>query len=183
MLQRTLTWQNNLKFIKIPYRLTPDEIDELQNAFRANGNGLLSVCQTESTTNLFDSFAMFYYINGRLPYTDRYLFVPDGETLPGIIGKKLSLKQLFAKKFRTASNGLFSSPFLAALLPFFTRKETIAKRFLTKLHKNLAVEVLSSDNSENLLFDALTDLCVEISVRLETSIFANHERARLDMKK
>ena len=113
--------------------------------------------------------------------TDIFLFLMV-KLFPELLGKN-SLKQLFAKKFRTASNGLFSSPFLAALLPFFTRKETIAKRFLTKLHKNLAVEVLSSDNSENLLFDALTDLCVEISVRLETSIFANHERARLDMKK
>ena len=45
------------------------------------------------------------------------------------------------------------------------------------------MEVLSSDNSENLQFDALKDLCVEISVRQENSIFANHERARLNMKK
>ena len=45
------------------------------------------------------------------------------------------------------------------------------------------MEVLSSDNSENLQFEALTDLCVEIGVRLENSIFANYERASLDMKK
>ena len=31
---------------------------------------------------LFDSFAMFYYINGRLPYMVGYLFVPDAETPP-----------------------------------------------------------------------------------------------------
>ena len=43
----------------------------------------------------------------------------------------------------------------------------------------MTVEVLSSDNSENLQFDALTDLCIEIGVKLENSIFANHERARL----
>ena len=51
------------------------------------------------------------------------------------------------------------------------------------MYKNLTVEVLSSDNSENLQFDILTDLCVELGVRLVISSFANHERARLSMKK
>ena len=125
---------------------------------------------------------MFYYINGRLPYTDGHLYVPDGETPPGIIGEKLSLKELFAKSFRTGSHGLVSSPFLATLLLFFARKEMLAKHFLTELYKNLAVEVLS-DNYENLQFDALTDLCVEIEVKLENSNFANPERARLHRKK
>ena len=126
---------------------------------------------------------MFYYINSRFPYTDRHLFVPDGETPPGIIGEKLSLKKLFAKFFRTGSNGLVSSPFLAALLLFFAGKETLAKTFLTELYKNLTVEVLSSQNSENLQFDALTDFCAELGVKLGNSIFGNHERARFDIKK
>ena len=47
----------------------------------------------------------------------------------------------------------------------------------------MAVEVLSSENSENLQFDGLTDVCVELGVRLGNSIFANHEKGRLDMKK
>ena len=47
----------------------------------------------------------------------------------------------------------------------------------------MTVEVLSSDNSENLQFDALIDLSAELSVRLGNYIFANHERVRLDMKK
>ena len=55
----------------------------------------------------------------------------------------------------------------------------LAKKFRTDLYKNLTAEVLSSDNSDNLQFDALTDLCIEIGVKLENSIFANHERARL----
>ena len=126
---------------------------------------------------------MFYYINGRLPYTDGHLFVSDGETRPGIIGKKLSLKELFEKFFRKGSNSLVSSPFFAALLLFFVRKETLAKYFLTELYKNLTVEVLSSDRSENLQFYALTDLCAELGVRLRNFIFANHEWAKLDMKK
>lgn len=66
----------------------PDEIDEIENNFRANGNGLLSVRDSESATELFDSFAMFYYINGRLPYTDGHLFVPNREIPLGIQGEK-----------------------------------------------------------------------------------------------
>ena len=65
--------------------LPPDKIDEIENVFGANGNGLLSVCQTESATELFSSFTMFYYINGRRPYADRHLFVSDGETPRRII--------------------------------------------------------------------------------------------------
>ena len=51
------------------------------------------------------------------------------------------------------------------------------------MYKNLAVEVLSSENFENLQFDGLTDVCVELGVRLGNSIFVNHEKGRLDMKK
>ena len=72
----------------------PDKIDEIQNDFRANRNGLLSVHKTENATELFDSFAMFYYVIGRLPYIDGHLFVPDGENPPRMIGEKLSLKEL-----------------------------------------------------------------------------------------
>ena len=52
-----------------------------------------------------------------------------------------------------------------------------------ELYKKLTVEVLSSDNSENLQYNALTDLCTEIGLRLGNSIFANNETAKLNMKK
>ena len=153
------TYDNMAEQFKIYLNSLPrDEIDETKNDFTANGNGLLSVRQMGSATKLFDSFAMFYYINGRL-------------------------KELFAKFFRTGSNVLVSSPFLAALLLFFCRKRNASKKFSHRLYKNLTMEVLSCDNSENLQFVALTDLYVEIGVRLENSTFANHERARLGMKK
>ena len=161
----------------------PDEIDEAENDFRAKGNRLLSVRQTESVTELFNSFAIFYYINGRLLYMDGLLFVPDVETPVGIIEEKLNLKELFAKIFRTGSNGLVLSPFLATLLLFFARKETLAVDFLTKLYKNFTADVLSSDKSENTQFAAFTDVWVELGVRLGNLIFANHEKARLDVKK
>ena len=109
--------------------LPSDEIHETENDFRANGNGLLSVRQTESVRVLFDSFTIFYHIYGRLLYMDGHFVVCDGETPPGIIGEKPSLQDLFAKFFWTGSNGLVSSPFLAALLLFFAKKKTLAKKF------------------------------------------------------
>ena len=62
-------------------------------------------------------------------------------------------------------------------------KESLEKNVLTESFRNLTVEVLSSDNDLVLEFQALTDLCAEINVTLANSVFANHERARLDMKK
>ena len=52
-----------------------------------------------------------------------------------------------------------------------------------ELYKNLTVEVLSCDNSENLQIDVVTDFCTDLGVRLGNSIFANHERVRLYRKK
>ena len=102
--------------------LASDEIDEIENDFRVNGNALFSVRDAQSVTKLLDSFAMFYYINSRLPYTTGHLFVPDGEILPGIKGEKLNLKELFAKFFCTKLTGLVSALLLGALLLFFCRQ-------------------------------------------------------------
>lgn len=107
--------------------LQPVEINEIENNFQVNGDNLLSVRDTKSVTELFHSFAVFYYINGRLPYTDRHLFVPDREILQEIQGEKLSLKELFAKIFRTKSNGLAYAPFLAALLLFSAGKQSLVR--------------------------------------------------------
>ena len=162
--------------------MIPDEIDELERDFRTNRNGFLSIRDTESATELFNSFSMFYYLNGRFPFTDGHLFVPDGHAPFSIIGDNLNLKELFAKFFMTGSRGLVSSPFIAAILLFFARNEKLTKDFLTELYYNLSVEILSKDNNV-LKFDALTDLCTKVGVRLGNVIFANHERVMLYMKK
>ena len=180
----TSTYKNMAQQFKIYLNsLPPNKIDEIENDFRANGNGLVLVRDAQSAVELFDSFDMFCYINGRLTYTDGNLFVPDGDAPFGIIGEKLNSKELFAKFFSTKSNAAVSSPFTAALLLFFMGKETIAKNFLTEMYKNLTVEVLSSENNSTLEFSALTDLWVEIGLKLLNVIFANHERIRLDMGK
>ena len=111
----------------------PDEIDELERDFRANGNGLVSIRDTESATELFNSFFMFCYLKGRFLFTDANLFLPDGHAPTSIIGEKLNLKELFAKVFMTDSRGLVSSPFIAAILLFFAGNEKLTKRILNRI--------------------------------------------------
>ena len=95
------TYANIVEQFKIYLNSLPiDEIDEIENDFRANVNSLLSVRGTQSAIELSGSFAMFYYINSKPPYRDGHLFVVDGETPPGKFCKKLSLKDLFVKFFR-----------------------------------------------------------------------------------
>ena len=105
----------------------------------------------------------------------------DGETSPGIICKRLSLKELFANFFwkKIQQVGLVSLP---ALLVFLAGKEILTKNFLIELYKNLMVHVLPSDNGSTLEFDALTSLCPEIGMIIPNSILANHERKKFDMK-
>ena len=54
------TYANVAEQFKIYLNSLPlDKIDKIENNFRVNENGLLSVRQMESVTELFDSFAMF----------------------------------------------------------------------------------------------------------------------------
>ena len=143
-------------------------------------------CNGREFFNRGDDFPFFCHVllhKRRNSYTDGHLFVLDGETPPGNTGEKLILKELLAKFFQSKSNGLVLSPFLAALLLFFEGKETSVKNFLIELYRNLTIEVLSSDNDSILEISAIISLFAEISVRLGNAIFANHERARLKMKK
>ena len=75
--------------------MPPDKTEELERDFPANGNGLLWTRDTESATVLFNLFVMFYYLNGRFPFTDGHLFVPGSDAPSSIIGDKLNLKELF----------------------------------------------------------------------------------------
>ena len=118
------TYANMAKQFKIYLNSLPaDQIDEIKNDFRANGNGLLSVRQTESAMELLDSFAMFYYINGRLAYSDGHLFGPDGETPPGIIGENLSLKESLQHFSGQVQTVLFRFHFLLSCCCFLLEKK------------------------------------------------------------
>ena len=68
------TYANVAEQFKIYLNSLPsDEIDEIESDFRANGNGLLSLRQTEIVTELFDSFAIS--TAGFPIHTDIFLFL------------------------------------------------------------------------------------------------------------
>ena len=94
-----------------------------------------SVFEISKAQQFFDSFAIFHFINGNLSYTDRHLFVPDGEITRGVQSEKLSLKELFSKIFRTKSNSLVSAPFHSALLLFLAGKESLERSASQKYAK------------------------------------------------
>ena len=53
------TFRNIAEQFKVYLNSLPtDKIDEIERDYQANGNGLLSVQDTESTVELFDSFAI-----------------------------------------------------------------------------------------------------------------------------
>ena len=85
--------------------------------------------------------------------------------LPELQEKNYASRSSLQKYLGRVQTVLFHLHFFLPSCCFFAKKETLAKHFLTELYKNLTVEALSSDNSENLQFDALKDLCVEIGVR------------------
>ena len=55
------------------------EIELFKNDIRANGGVLLPIEQYENLVELLKSFEIFYYINGRFPYTTALLPIPDGD--------------------------------------------------------------------------------------------------------
>ena len=53
------------------------------------------------------------------------------------------------------------------------------KEVISELYLNLSLKALSkNEESQDLRFDALTDLCIEINVRINNSIFANKPRQK-----
>ena len=86
---------------------------------RANGGGRLPIENYSDSVELLRAFEFFSYINGRLPFTNGLLTIPDGD-FPKIVGEqKISTKSLY-KRFRgTHSHGLSAVPFSAALNLFF----------------------------------------------------------------
>ena len=107
------------------------------------------------------------------------MYVPNGKELEEITGDKLNLKELY-KNFRgTKSHALVSIPFLCNFNLFLGSKVKTTKEEISKLFSNLPFKALSkNDESPVLRFDALTDLFIEINVRLNNAIFADKSRQK-----
>ena len=74
---------------------------------------------------------LFYYLNGRLPFTNGLLIVPDGEVSDG--EEKINLKNIYEMFKDTPSHGLVSLQFLSAPGIFFGIDINIPKTAVTEL--------------------------------------------------
>ena len=84
---------------------------------------------------------LFYYLNGRLPLTNRLLIVSDGEVPDS--EEKINLKNLYETFKDTPSHGLVSLQFLSALGIFFGNDISIPKMAITESYRNLSYRTLS----------------------------------------
>ena len=57
--------------------LDPDEIQELDSDIEANGWGVESITEIQHAERLLTIFQIFYYHNGRLPFTNGLIIVTD----------------------------------------------------------------------------------------------------------
>ena len=96
-----------------------DEIQVLNLNIKANGGGLLPIENYSDSTELLKEIALFYYINGRFPFTTGLLTIPDVEAPSFVNNKKISIKKLYERSRGTYSQDLVAVPFLSALNLFF----------------------------------------------------------------
>ena len=161
------------------YLFSPDfsEQEEIENDIGTNSSRIFNISENLGANSPLNSFDLFYYINGRFPFTAGHLYVPD-EVKPDVNVKKLKIKEIY-KTFR-GSNSPSKWPslplFLCALNLFLGGKEKISKAARTKLYLNLTLSVLSS--YDYLKLQALTDLYTEMNHQLKNSIFANNSRKK-----
>ena len=101
---------------------TLKEIEKKYKIYRR----MYTIQEYDSSFELMKSFDIFYYLNGRFPYTNGLLWVPNDDKPNIISGEKLSLKRLYKLFCGTHPHGLVSMQFLATLNLFLGGKEVIS---------------------------------------------------------
>ena len=104
-------------FFEYIHSFDPDEIQELNSDLKENGLGVQSIAEIQDAHHLLTIFQLFYYLNGRLPFTNTLIIVPDGE-VPESMGK-INLKKLYSMFKNTKSHGVVSLHFFWSLGIFF----------------------------------------------------------------
>ena len=89
-----------------------DEIQALNLDIQVNGGDLLLIENYTGTVELLQVFDLFYYMNGRFPFT--------AADFPAFVGhQKTSIKRLY-KQFRgSLSHGIVALPFICTLTILF----------------------------------------------------------------
>ena len=121
---------------------------------------------------------MFYYLNGRLPFTNGLIIVPDGEVPEGM--EKINLKNLYSMFKNTKSHGVVSLHFLWSLGIFFRLQPSITKYTLIEFYQNLPYETLSGTRTTNL---KVSHLIGELSFSIKQSAIANIKRKEKEDEK
>ena len=116
-------------FFEYIHSLDPDEIQELDSELKANAWGVQSITEIQDVHHLLTIFQMFYYLNGRLPFTNGLIIVPDGE-VPETM-QKIKPKNLYRMFGDTKSYGVVSLHFLCSPGIFFGLRPSVPKYALT----------------------------------------------------
>ena len=121
---------------------------------------------------------MFYYLNGRLPFTSGLIIVPDGEVPEGM--EKINLKYLYSMFKNTKPHEVVSLHFLCSLGILFGLRRSIPKYALTELYQNPSQKTLSGTRNHE--FESVSNLIGESSFFIKQSTLANIKRKREDEK-
>ena len=156
-------------FFEYIHSLDPDEIQELDSNVKANDSGVKYITEIQDAHHLLTIFQMFYYLNGRLTFTNELIIVFDWEVPADT--EKINLENLHQICRDTKSHGIVSLHFLCSLGMFFGLWSSIAKYALTELYKNLSSETLSG--ARNHEFDSVSDLIGELSFFIKQVTLAN----------
>ena len=141
-------------FFEHIHSLDPDEIQELDSGIKENGWGVESITEIENAQHSLTIFPMFYYRNGRIPFNNGLIIVPDGE-VPDVM-EKINLKNLYQLFKETKSHGIVSLHFLCSLGIFFGLQPSIRKDALIELYQNRSYGTLSG--TKNHEFESVSDL-------------------------
>ena len=125
-----------------------DEIQELDSDIKTNAWVVQSITEFEDAHHLLTIFQMFNYYNGRLPFTNGLIIVPDKEVPEGM--EKINLKNLYNIFKDTKSHGLVSLHFLSVLPIFFGLRPSIPNNALTELCQNFSYETLDGAKNHEL---------------------------------
>ena len=144
-----------------------DEVQALNLDLYANDGGIQPIENYSDSVKLLQAFDLFYFINGRLPYTTGLLPIPNGEFRAFFEGQNISIKKLYEQFRGTLSRVIVTVPFLCTLNLFFGGELDYSKNALTELHYNLSLQVLSDEYEISPTYDAISELAADISTNIE----------------
>ena len=84
--------------------LSSFQLQDMDEDIRANGWGIKEINEVSDAQELMKIFQGFYTLTGRLPLSNGFLVVPDGDAPPG---EKLNMKHVYGLFENTKSHGHF----------------------------------------------------------------------------